>query len=370
MNKGVISILAAASLLAASACGSSPTASSGSTSDDAAVKATQKVFERFNQMTGTERTDALVKAAEKEGELNLYTSNTDIDDMVDAFSDKYDIDVNVYRANGETVLQRVLQEAKADYRAADLIETDAGELNVMQKEGMLADYESALRDAVRPEGRHDGWTADRFNVFVVAWNTKLVKPGQAPTSLDDLTDPKWKGKVSMEVGDVDWFAAMYKYYQDQGMSEDDIMTLFKKLAAGSKIVKGHTVQGELLSAGQFAVAVSLYSHTVDKQTDDGAPVAWHADGEEPVQPLVIRPNGAGLMRTAEHPAAAMLFIDFLLSDGQDLLAKSFRIRSVPDASDPLAGLQLIEAPQDELLADSKKWDDRYEEVTSGGTSTE
>jgi iron(III) transport system substrate-binding protein len=359
-------IIATTVALALAGCGGSPTASISGNSTKA-DKHAQAVYDEINGMTGEARTKKLVELASKEKEFNLYTSNTDIQELVDAFSDKYDIDVNVYRANSETVLQRVLQESKANFQGADVIETNAGELNVLQAEHLLASYKGALRDSVRPEGQKDGWTADRFNVFVVGWNSKLVKT--PPTSLEDLADPKWKGKVSLEVGDVDWFAAMVKYYESKGMSEDEAVGLMSKIAANAKVVKGHTVQGELLSAGQFGVAASIYSHTVDKAENEGAPVLWRSGSVKPIQPVVIRPNGVALMHNAKSPAAAMLFTDFLLTDGQKLLKKSFRIGSVPGQDDPLAGLETTTPPEKELLDDAKKWDDLYEKVTEGGVAT-
>ena len=57
--------------------------------------------------------------------------------------------------------------------------------------------------------------ADRSNtprtvsIFTMAINTNLVKPGQEPKTFEELAEPKWKGKVSMEIGDVDWFTAMH-----------------------------------------------------------------------------------------------------------------------------------------------------------------
>ena len=133
-----------------------------------------------------------------------------------------------------------------------------------RRRAYLSPYEGELRDAVRKEGSGRGWTATRFNVFVVGWNTNLVKPGQEPKTFEELADPKWKGKVSMEIGDVDWFTALYQHFLKQGKSEQEVTDLFKRIAANSKIAKGHTVQGELLSAGQFPVAISSYSHTIDK----------------------------------------------------------------------------------------------------------
>lgn len=350
-----------------SACGGSPTsggASGGEDSDEA--RAAQQVYDKFNGMSGEQRKAELVKAAEKEGALSIYTSNTDIDDLVAAFEDEYDIDVSIYRANSESVLQRVLQEQKANFRGVDVVETNALELNVLNKEGYLAPYESELRDQVREEGQADGWTASRFNVFVVGWNTDEVPSGEEPESLEDLAEPEWKGKVSMEVGDVDWFTTMYQYYEEQGKSEEEILDLFGRLAENSKIVKGHTVQGELLSAGQFGLGVSLYSHTVDKAADKGAPVEWKPDSGVPLQPLVIRPNGAGLMNNAENPAAAALFMDWELAEGQDIFREAFRIGSIPTGSDPLKGLEVIPVPEDELLENPEKWDELYADVVQGG----
>jgi iron(III) transport system substrate-binding protein len=356
-------VLAALAVVVA-ACGGSPTASNTGASNPAADNAAQ-VYDQINGLSGEERSQTLLDLAKKEGQLSLYTSNTDMDDVVKAFEDKYGLNVETYRANSETVLQRVLQESSAKYQGADLIETNAGELNALHQQKLLYPYEGELRDKVRPEGQKDGWTADRFNAFVVGWNTAKVPAGSEPRTLQDLAGPQWKGRVGLEIGDVDWYAAMYKYYQAQGMSDTDIDNFFHGLAANSKIAKGHTVMGELLAAGQFDTAVSIYSHTVDNAAEKGAPVAWKVDGK-PIEPVVVRPNGAGLMTTAKHPAAAMLFLDFLLTDGQQAIAGANRIGAIPTADDPLAGVETVQVPEEELLNNSKKWNDAYKSVTDAG----
>ena len=352
-------------LLLTAACGGSPTASNPSTQ---ASSAAQQVYDKINGLSGDERTNTLLDLAKKDGTLSLYTSNTDMDDVVKAFEDKYGLKVETYRANSETVLQRVLQEATANYQGADLVETNAGELNAMQQRQLLYPYQGELREKVRPEGRKDGWTADRFNAFVIGWNTTKVPAGTEPHSLKDLTGPQWKGRVGLEIGDVDWFAAMYNYYKSQGQSDQEVMNFFHQLAGNSKIAKGHTVMGELLSAGQFDVAASIYSHTVDNAAEKGAPVSWRTNGK-PALPVVLRPNGAGLMKSAKHPAAAMLFFDFLLTDGQQAIAGANRIGAIPTAQDPLAGVQTVSVPEEELLNNPQKWSDMYKSVTDGGGQT-
>jgi iron(III) transport system substrate-binding protein len=360
VRKHWASYLLASMALVVAACGGSPTAGPGSSAP--AASDAQQVYDQINGMSGEERTNTLLDLAKKEGELALYTSNTDMDDVVKAFEDKYQIKVNTYRANSETVLQRVLQESSARFQGADLIETNAGELNAMQEQQLLYPYKGALRDKVRPEGQKEGWTADRFNAFVVGWNTNKVPAGTQPKSLKDLAEPQWKGRVGLEIGDVDWYAAMVNYYKSQGMSDQDVDDFFHKLATNSKIAKGHTVMGELLAAGQFDVAPSIYSHTVANAAEKGAPVEWKANGK----PVVLRPNGAGLMKSAKHPAVAMLFVDFLLTDGQEAIAGANRIGAIPTAQDPLAGVATVSVPEEELLKNAQKWNDAYKSVTDSG----
>jgi iron(III) transport system substrate-binding protein len=365
---------AAAAVLALAACGGSPTASSGNGDDTAQPAANENAtsvatYERINALSGQERTDELKKCAEAEGNLSIYTSNTDIDDVVEGFEDEFDVDVSVYRGNSESVLQRLLQEQKAKFFGNDVLETNALELNVANKEGMLAPYESELREQVREEGQAENWTATRFNTFVVGWNTDLVKPGEEPKTLEELAEPKWKGKVSMEVGDVDWFTALVQHMVEEGKSEEEAVDLFRRIAANSKTAKGHTVQGELLSAGQFAVAISSYSHTIDKAADKGAPVAWKPASGEPVQPVVVRPNGIGLMKTATNPCAAMAFVDWELTGGQEVFEEKFRIGATEEAAKAIADLDVVAVPEQELLDNGKKWDDLYAEVIQGGSSS-
>ena len=363
MTKRSAGYVVLALVLFIAGCGS-PTAGPPSAAAPGSTAA-QKVYDQINGLSGDQRTQTLLDLAKKDGQLSLYTSNTDIDDVVKAFEAKYGLKVETYRANSETVLQRILQESSAHYQGADIVETNAGELNDLQQQKLLSNYEGALRDKVRPEGRKDGWTADRFNAFVVGWNTNKVAPGTEPKTLKDLAGPQWKGRVGFELGDVDWYAAMYDYYKSQGMSDADVNGLFTSLAHNAKIAKGHTVMGELLSAGEFDTAVSIYSHTVDNAAAKGAPVAWKTAGK-PIEPVVVRPNGAGLLTSAKHPAAAMLFLDFLLTDGQAVIAGANRIGAIPTADDPLAGVQTVSVPENELLNDPQKWNDAYKHVTDAG----
>ncbi|GII30300.1 ABC transporter substrate-binding protein [Planotetraspora mira] len=349
-------------------CGGSPTATAPQATTAGGPTAAEKLYAEVNGMTGQQRRDKLVPLAEKEGTLDLYTSMTSdvVDVVIKAFEDQYNVTVNLYRAGSETVLQRVVQEQKAHYQGNDVVETNATELFDLNNEGVLATYDGERRQMVPDAGRQQGWTATRFNLFAPSWNTKLVTPDQAPKTWEDLADPKWDGKLSMELSDSDWYLTLYGYWKKQGKSDDEINKLFEGMAKGAKVVKGHTVQGQLLSAGQFSVAASNYSYIVQQAKTKGAPV----DYLPYVQPVIARPNGIGLMKTAKHPAAAMLFTDWLLQEGQAVLVKQGLTPAIVEGDDPLKDVEIIPIDVQELTQHGDEWNKRYDQVISNGEQVE
>jgi iron(III) transport system substrate-binding protein len=359
--------LAAGTVLALAACGGSPTSPSAggeNNTEESGPTAAEELYAEIGALTGQERRDRLVELAAEEDGLNLYTSMTaDVADAVtEAFSDEFDIDVSVYRAGSETVLQRILQEQDAGFPGNDVVETNASELGALQIEEVMATYEGERRDLVPEAGQGETWTATRFNIFAPSWNTDQVSPDLIPTSWEDLADPKYDGLLSMELGDYDWYLALYQYWLDQGKSEEEVDKLFADMVDGAKLVKGHTVQAELMGAGELALVASNYTYIVERAKVDGAPV----DYLPLVEPAIVRPNGAGLMKTAANPATAMLFMDWMLEEGQAVIVEESLTPAIVEGDDPLASVELVPVDVQRLLDEGDEWSAKYDELLAGG----
>jgi iron(III) transport system substrate-binding protein len=356
---------AASAVLILAACGGNPTASnSGDGDSDSGPTKAEQLYEEIAGLSGQERRDRLVELAADENGLTLYTSMTaDVADAVtEAFSDEFDIDVNTYRAASETVLQRILQEQDANFPGNDVVETNATEMLALQQEGVMAPCIDQERvDLVPDAGQFDDWTATRFNLFSPSWNTDLISGDMIPTSWEDLADPKYDGTLSMELGDYDWYLTLKQYWLDNGKSEDEVDKLFSDMVDGAKLVKGHTVQAELMSAGEFGVTASNYTYIVQRAKAGGAPV----EVEPYVDPVIARPNGGSCMKTAENPATAMLFMDWLLTEGQQVIADE-ELTPAIDESGSLDDVNIIPVDTDALLNESDKWSAEYDELLSGG----
>ncbi len=272
---------------------------------------------------GADREARLLDGARKEGAVSIYTSlNTrDSGPIVEAFEKKTGIKALLWRASSEKVLQRAVTETRAGRHAFDVLETNGPEMEASYREKLLTPFNSPhfkdLSPAAFPKHRH--WVADRFNFFVVAYNTKLVKPDEVPNSYADLVHPRFAGRIAVEAADTDWFGAMVK-----GMGEAQGLAYFRKLAESKpQIRSGHTLMAELLSSGELPVAAAIYSHAVEKLILRGAPVKWKA-----LAPTYARPNALGLSPLATHPHAALLFADFMLSpQGQTLIQSRSRVPS-------------------------------------------
>lgn len=342
--------------LALVACGAPPTAlPTGSGAAGGAAR-----FHRYESLKGKERRDALLKDGRAEGDVVVYTSMTSevADAVIKAFTAETGVKVSLYRGDSETVLQRILQEARANHAGADVVETDALEMASLGKEELVEPYSGERYDLVGPEGQFNNWTADRYNLFAPSWNTTKVAAGDQPKKWEDLADPKWDGNLGMELNDYDWYLTLYEYWQHHGKSNAEIDKLFNDMANGAKVVKGHTVMGEMLSAGQYSVAASNYSYIVQKGVDKGAPVAY----QPLVQPVIARPQGAAPLKSAPHPAAALLFQDWLFTEGQQVYVDQGMTPSIdpPNTKDPLDDLEVIPVDVNQLLEGHAEWAARYD----------
>lgn len=291
----------------------------GSAQDNSA--ALEAVYAEVEGLSGEERTARLVELAAEEDGLNVYSS-TNLDDaepLLAAFTDAYDIEPNYYRASSGDVLQRVLQEIDAGYAGNDVIMANGPELAVLDQEGHLSPLNSPATEDIVAAGVFDNWASVYMNTFIAAWNTNEVTT--PPTTWEELLT-EFDGLLAMELGDWDWFATITNHYfiDELGMTEDEVVEMFKTAAADARIVDGHTLMAELVVAGEYDAATSLYHHRVAEFISEGAPIAW----EPPLRPLILRPNGVAIMKHAQNPATALLWTEFLLTDAQQILADDFR----------------------------------------------
>lgn len=286
---------------------------------------------------------ALEEAARKEGQVVVYSSfNVDeFDKVYPLFEKRYPgIKVEHVRATGEALIQRLVTEARGGRTIADVLETNGFDVYNAISVGLLEAWQ-APEAAAFPASLKEAqglWTSTRQNTDVIGYNTDLVPKGQEPKSYDDLTDPKWKGKILIEAEDYEMYAALIhgKFGGDVARATD---WLKKIMANQPELHKGHTETTELLAAGQGAIFLGAYGHRIESLKKKSAPLDWVKS--EGCQLLQV----GGVMKGAPHPSAARLFLNWLLGpEGQQAVSDIGRIPSRPGVK--------LDAP---LLPDGVKW---------------
>ncbi|WP_426243444.1 ABC transporter substrate-binding protein [Nocardioides sp. LHG3406-4] len=274
------------------------------------------MYEQIEGLSFEDREAKLLALAKKEGgEISFYagTKPEDTDPIIDAFQEKYDIKVENYRAAGEVIAQKVLQEVQAKHDGADLYVADASQATVLANLDALAPLKTPLTEHLVSGSATDYSAAIYVIAPVISWNTNLVK--DPPTSLEDVFE-RFRGKFMIETEDAPWFEALVKEYfvKEKGMTEDEAIAYWEDNIQGAFVVKGHTLMTTLLASGQAEVCIACYYHAVSSAKADGAPV----DAMPIVEPVPYTFISAGIPVTVQHPATALLMLDFLLTDGQEI----------------------------------------------------
>ena len=194
----------------------------------------------------------------------------------------------------------------------------------LEKAGLLDVYRSrAAADFppayVSPDGTWHGLAA-RARVLIV--NTKLVTEDRRPASIEDLADPKWKGKIGIAkplFGTTATHAAvLFAFWGDEKAK-----AFFQRLKVNDvKVLSGN--KQVALDVGSGALAFGL-TDTDDAiiERDHGSPVAivFPDQGTGQIGTLFI-PNTLAIIKGAPHAEEARKLVDFLLSPAvEERLAK-------------------------------------------------
>ncbi len=165
----------------------------------------------------------------------------------------------------------------------------------------------------------------------------------------------------METDDSDWYKTIWESLVASGKTPAEADKIFEGIAKNTAFVNGHSLMADLVAAGEFDVSLDSYLHTVKGLIEKGAPIAW----EPAVEPLVTRPDGIAVVKDAKHPAAALLYADYVLDEGQKTFDDFFLTPARKDLSvPPSIGHVAMDVP--DYIAHEDEWTKKYEQLVRLG----
>lgn len=268
---------------------------------------------------------ALVEAATEEGAVSVYTS-TDISQargLLDAFAAKYPgirIDYNDVGTNG--AYNRVIAEAAARQMGGDVIWSSAMDLQMkLAADGYLDAYASPEADVVPDWGKYqDMLYATTIEPVGIIYNKLSVSEDKVPHTRAELiaflADPEVSGMVA--TFDPEKSGSGFLFHTNDALQTTD----FWELAAAFSAARGKTYSStgsvkETVVSGENVLAFNIIgSYGIEWAKEiENLGVAFTTDHTAGFSRV------AGIPKDAPHPAAARLFVDFMLSpEGQGALA--------------------------------------------------
>jgi iron(III) transport system substrate-binding protein len=300
----------------------------------------------------------LIAQAKKEGRVTWYTtvSIPESKQFMDMFEKQYPfIKVDLLRSGSGPLVNRIVNEYAARNYAADVLQgmSSRGGYTLLRQRNIIGRYESPERRFYPAElkDREGYWSSTFQNTFVLAYNTRNVKPGDVPKTYDDLLKPMWKSRqIINDTDSFEWFDGLLRFWgKEKGLA------YFRRLAAQDQIFqRGARGRIQLVAAGEAPLTLGYGPHA-QSFVNQGAPIEW-----VPLEPVVAIVNTVNLAQRAPHPAAGKLLIDFLLSrPAQTKLREMSRIPSRSDVEpDPprlIKGFKkVVQDIENENMAESIK----------------
>jgi iron(III) transport system substrate-binding protein len=302
----------------------------------------------------------LIDAAKKEGSKAVIYGLPEtpvVDTVIQAFHRKTGLSADYWRASAMSVMNRAMSEYRAGNALYDVVLNNTDPLYIMAKEGMVAKYDSPTakkypNDQIDP---HLG-PISRLGIVGIVYNKNLVRPENAPRTLEDLVQPKYRGMLVMadptlHVTTIQWLSSLHKI-----MGKEKAEKFIVELAAMKPIlVESMLPAGERVITGEMPIAITFvkYVFTNGRQ---GAPLDYVR-----LERMLGDCHFAVLNNKAPHPNAGKAFLDYYLDDeSMKILAQNGEFVNRKGIYPPLPGADRIQYVQMENL-DAKAFEQKKNE---------
>ncbi|MDF2502427.1 MAG: Fe(3+) transporter substrate-binding protein [Anaerosporomusa subterranea] len=255
-------------------------------------------------------------------EVNIYTARhyPGVDDAIyKAFTDKTGIKVNIIKAGGEELIQRIKTEGNSS-KADIYITADAGNLYIAKQAGLLQPITSPILEKNIPANFIDKdkmWVGLTMRARVLVYAKDRVSKDDLST-YEDLTNAKWKGKVLTRSSNNIYSQSMLASFIEingEAKAKEWAKGLVNNLAMQPE--GGDRDQAKAVAAGKGDVAImnSYYLGQMLNSKDPQEVKAAEKLGvffpNQNTTGTHVNVSGAGIVKTSKNVANAVKLLEFL-----------------------------------------------------------
>lgn len=277
-------------------------------------------------MTEVPAEGAATSASSLSGQVVVYSGRSEslIQPVIEAFKAQHpDVEV-LLKSGSNSELANALLEEQNNPQADIFVTTELVTVQSLAQQGLFEAYRPQAADQLPAEfvGNENVWVGLTRRARVIMYNTELVTEEEAPKSIFDLTDPKWRGQIAL-AGSTNGSLQAQIAAMRQLIGEEETEAWLNGLIENeATFFGGHTDVRKAVGAGEFKIGlVNHYYYYLQKA--EGSPVGIVFPDQESDQiGLITNATAAAIVAGTDNRPAAEAFIDFLLSeDGQKLFAE-------------------------------------------------
>ena len=246
--------------------------------------------------------------------------------LVAAFEKQTGISVNLRSDDEDVLADQIVTEGSRS--PADVYFTEnTPPLQYLASKDLLASVDpSTLANTPSRFNSPDGkWVGVTARVSVMAYNTSILSPNELPTSIMELADPQWKGKIGIAGSETDFQPIVTSVARAHGEAAALQWLEAVKANAGSHSYSDNETLTSQVNSGQVAMGIINQYYWYREKAQVGESGLHSAIGYfAPDDPgYVIDVSGAGILKSSSHQADAQRFLAFLTSkEGQEIIAHS------------------------------------------------
>jgi iron(III) transport system substrate-binding protein len=259
--------------------------------------------------------------------ITLYSGQHQqtVNGLVSAFEKQTGITVNVRNDDEDTLANLI--GVQGSHSPADVFYTEnSPALEFLQEKGLLAPVQGSTlaRTPAKYNSQAGDWVAVSARVSVLIYNPSLIAKSQLPTSVMQLADPKYRGKLAFGAGETDFQPIVTSVAKTYGQAAT-LRWLDGMKSNASHLVPDNETLVNDVNRGQVAFGLINEYYWYRLRAEIGAS-AMHSQLAyfAPRDPgYVIDVSGVAVLKSSKHQAAAQKFVAFLVSEqGQNIIARA------------------------------------------------